>query len=411
VDRAVELAAKAVKMAETEPAYWNTLGVAQYRVGNWEAAIQALQRSVKLQSNGSSADWFFLAMANWRLGKRAEGRGWYVQAVDWMERNKPDDQELRRFRDEALALWDKAAPEDAQHWKDWQNQRQAAAELARRAGALAARPNLHGDLEQALGLIRKAVQLEPGSDEHRWDLWNRICLAYYGPRDWEGAEIDARLAIKLASDKQSWASYLSDNLATRVAADVPASDRQSCAADFASYLAPFLLLAGKTEEYKQFCQRVLKDLPEKTSSAEAQVAARLCVLDPQAAGDPDAVLRITQHAADELSWVRFHSLGMAHCRAGHYEQAVEWLEKARESASLSEGEMGAAANWLGLAIANHHLGCTDDARQWFEKSRQLLDPALTDVPNGGDRMRLGVLRREAESLILGDKGKDSSNPK
>jgi hypothetical protein len=65
------------------------------------------------------------------------------------------------------------------------------------------------------------------------------------------------------------------------------------------------------------------------------------------------------------------------------------------------------------------LGRTTDARQWLEKARQLLDPALTvgqstgillaRPATGDERMRLAVLRREAESLILGDEKKKASN--
>jgi hypothetical protein len=47
---------------------------------------------------------FFLAMAHWRLGDKEQGRKSYDQAVDWMEKNKPKDEELRQFRDEAAEL-------------------------------------------------------------------------------------------------------------------------------------------------------------------------------------------------------------------------------------------------------------------------------------------------------------------
>jgi hypothetical protein len=43
-------------------------------------------------------------MAHWQAGQRDQARKWYAQAVDWMEKNKSQDEELRRFRDEAAAL-------------------------------------------------------------------------------------------------------------------------------------------------------------------------------------------------------------------------------------------------------------------------------------------------------------------
>jgi serine/threonine protein kinase/predicted Zn-dependent protease len=103
--RAVELAEKAVQLAPQAGTYWNTLGVAQYRAGNWKAAIEALNKSEEqFNSNELSFNAFFLAMAHWRLGAKEEARTWYDRAVAWMEKNKPQDEELRRFRAEAEGL-------------------------------------------------------------------------------------------------------------------------------------------------------------------------------------------------------------------------------------------------------------------------------------------------------------------
>ena len=100
---AVELAEKAVELAPKKGHIWNTLGVAQYRAGDWDAAIDALQKSLELQGD-NSFDFFFLAMAHWQLGHKDEARKWYDRAVEWMEENKPDEEELRRFRAEAEEL-------------------------------------------------------------------------------------------------------------------------------------------------------------------------------------------------------------------------------------------------------------------------------------------------------------------
>ena len=43
-------------------------------------------------------------MANWQLGKKEEARKWYDKAVEWMEKNQPKNEELRRFRAEAAEL-------------------------------------------------------------------------------------------------------------------------------------------------------------------------------------------------------------------------------------------------------------------------------------------------------------------
>jgi serine/threonine protein kinase/Flp pilus assembly protein TadD len=103
--RAVALAAKAVELAPTDGSYWNTLGAAHYRARDWQAAVKALNKSMELRSKGGdSYDWFFLAMAHWQLSNKDEARKWYEQAVQWMDKSAPKNEELRRFRAEAAAL-------------------------------------------------------------------------------------------------------------------------------------------------------------------------------------------------------------------------------------------------------------------------------------------------------------------
>jgi uncharacterized protein HemY len=98
------LAQQAVKLKPSEGIFWNTLGAAHYRAGDWKAAVTALEKSMELRKGGDAGDWFFLAMAHWQLGDKEQARQWYDKAVPWMDKNKPQDEELRRFRAEAAAL-------------------------------------------------------------------------------------------------------------------------------------------------------------------------------------------------------------------------------------------------------------------------------------------------------------------
>jgi len=43
-------------------------------------------------------------MALERLDQDAEARGWYDKAIEWIAKNAPKDDEMRRFKDEARAL-------------------------------------------------------------------------------------------------------------------------------------------------------------------------------------------------------------------------------------------------------------------------------------------------------------------
>jgi len=98
--RAVELARKTVELTPADRAHWNTLAVALYRAGELEQALDAFGRSGELGNGGDAYDWFFVAIAKHKL-KQGGAKKTYERAVAWMDKNKPDDEELKRFRAEA----------------------------------------------------------------------------------------------------------------------------------------------------------------------------------------------------------------------------------------------------------------------------------------------------------------------
>jgi Flp pilus assembly protein TadD len=102
--RAVTLAQKAVDIKPTVGVYWNTLGVARYRAEDLPGAINALLKSIELSQGGDASDGFFLAMAQWRLDQKPNARRWFTHAAQWMDKQKPADEELQRFRAEAADL-------------------------------------------------------------------------------------------------------------------------------------------------------------------------------------------------------------------------------------------------------------------------------------------------------------------
>ncbi len=57
--RAVELAQKAIELDPKHTDFFNTLGVAYYRAGHWQDAIQWLNKSTQANNGGSAFDWFF----------------------------------------------------------------------------------------------------------------------------------------------------------------------------------------------------------------------------------------------------------------------------------------------------------------------------------------------------------------
>jgi serine/threonine protein kinase/WD40 repeat protein/Tfp pilus assembly protein PilF len=108
---AMAMAKIAVELSPEVATYWNTLGAALYRAGDWKGAVAALKKSMELDHGGSAFDFFFLAMACERLGQRHQALQWHKQAVLWVEKNRQAlaknpqyAEELRRFSAEAAEV-------------------------------------------------------------------------------------------------------------------------------------------------------------------------------------------------------------------------------------------------------------------------------------------------------------------
>jgi Flp pilus assembly protein TadD len=84
---AVRQAEKAVELAPNRGDYWNTLGVAHYRAGDWKAAEVAIENARALRDGGDVVDWLFLAMTQWQLGRHDEARRRYERAARWLQKN------------------------------------------------------------------------------------------------------------------------------------------------------------------------------------------------------------------------------------------------------------------------------------------------------------------------------------
>lgn len=114
--QAIELAQRAIALEPKNAAIWNTLGVAQYRAGQWDAAITTLEESNQLGNGGSPVDWFVLAMAHWQLEHKEDARQWYEKGNVRMKRIPRAAEEMHRFHAEAkqlLASPPKVPQEDA----------------------------------------------------------------------------------------------------------------------------------------------------------------------------------------------------------------------------------------------------------------------------------------------------------
>ncbi|HEV8071946.1 MAG TPA: tetratricopeptide repeat protein, partial [Planctomycetaceae bacterium] len=161
--RAVALAKKAVDLEPKQGMWWNTLGAAEYRAGDWKAALEALKKSMELRNGGDSFDWFFVAMANRRLGNQQEARKWYDKAVKRMFLNE----ELWRFRAEAVSLL--GTGESLPSFEEASKAIKAASGEWNLADASARL----GRWDPALAAIDKAAELEPAN---HWYVYHAATL-------------------------------------------------------------------------------------------------------------------------------------------------------------------------------------------------------------------------------------------
>jgi serine/threonine protein kinase/tetratricopeptide (TPR) repeat protein len=102
--RAVPLAERAVALAPGNADFLNTLGMAQYRQGQWQAAAASLNRARQLRQDRDEGDWLFLAMAHWRLGDRKTARACYDRAGEILKRYEWPPADSGRWQAEAAAL-------------------------------------------------------------------------------------------------------------------------------------------------------------------------------------------------------------------------------------------------------------------------------------------------------------------
>ncbi|MEX2169555.1 MAG: protein kinase [Pirellulales bacterium] len=104
LEQATELATRGTELAPGDAASWYTLGVVHYAAGRWDEARVSLEKSLDIQPEGGGSVLFLLAMTQFQLGDRIAAESCYGQAVEWIEKNGPNNSELRRLRAEAAEL-------------------------------------------------------------------------------------------------------------------------------------------------------------------------------------------------------------------------------------------------------------------------------------------------------------------
>ena len=90
-----------------------------------------------------------------------------------------------------------------------------------------------------------------------------------------------------------------------------------------------------------------------------------------------------------------NTLGAALYRAGRFEEAIRRLNESIQALDGGDVPKGFAF----LAMAHHRLGHGDEAKRWLDKLAAYQPKEGADF--SWDDVEIRILRREAESLILG----------
>ena len=108
--QALQLAKSAVALQPDMVGCQYALGYAEFRNGNWAAALEALQQTMQFSNNVDDTDRLFLAMTHWPLGDQRQAREWYAKAVSWRRAHEPDNAQLGVVWTEAAELLGETLP-------------------------------------------------------------------------------------------------------------------------------------------------------------------------------------------------------------------------------------------------------------------------------------------------------------
>jgi tetratricopeptide (TPR) repeat protein len=170
--------------------------------------------------------------------------------------------------------------------------------------------------------------------------------------------------------------------------------------------AALLLLSGDRPGYARACAHMIEACG-KAGGPRAYHVARACTLAPDAVPDaslPGGLAEKELQASARAFW-SLTEQGALHCRAGRFPQAVALFEQSLR-ADPATGK--AVLNWLWLALAQQHLGKSEEARRWLDKATAWLDQYRDGMPARAEEelglhlhnwLEANVLRREAEARI------------
>jgi serine/threonine protein kinase/Flp pilus assembly protein TadD len=166
--------------------------------------------------------------------------------------------------------------------------------------------------------------------------------------------------------------------------------------------------AGDAVGYRRICRETVERFGLTEDPVIAQRAAMTCSLAPDAVADFGPVERLTRRAVtgtEKHVYYRYFVLakGLTEERAGRHAEAITWLERFAPTAGGGHWD---ATTFAALAMAQHRLGRTDDAKASLARAKAIVAQRMPDPsrgrpfgPNWLDVLHAQILSGEAEELL------------
>jgi serine/threonine protein kinase/Flp pilus assembly protein TadD len=387
------LADLARRIAEAQPEvgwYWYVAGLAEFRAGRYELAVETLQRSYKTDPRKGQRELNLpvLALTYHRLGQpqqankaladaeaaiehwtqamygKGGGKGWEIHqdAQPTLSLSRHDWLEIRaRYREAYRAI----------HGTDRPHDYRLDVIRARSLAGLRHR-------QEADAVYSVALQKRPDDAQVRYESYrNRACFAAEQER-WDDAVVEFGRVLALRPDDVRLWSY-------QVTAE---------------------LAAGHIDAYRRDCRVMWKRFGRTTDPYVAHHFVTTCTLRGDSLSDMSELIPPARVAA------RFHHgnvrmLGAALYRAGRYDEALDCLDQAARQ--LRRNPTG----WCFTSMCQKRLGRTAEAQDSLKQAMEWIEQADQQNPEdligprphwGGadDRFEFRLMVREAKRVVQGD---------
>lgn len=428
---AVSIAKRLVDNNPSRANLRSNLGVAQYRNGQWQLAVETLKKAREMRGDDDPDHQFFLAMALWRLGEKGHAQALFREAVFRLERQQKPSVEQLAFRSEAETLFGLSLTNE--------DRRQIALEYA--SGQLEDNPDdtklllWRGNEYIKLGRHKEAkadflrlVTLTPNDQVahlrlslaamHLLDYGTVIeecnaaiqigpeIAAPYGRR----GDAYARMG-KIEQAKADFAAAIKLNphgFAHRARGEMHAGqgDWQEALDDFREFhqrhptdqrvrhkIALLLLAIGDNDGYRRWCEELVKQHRQKPGPETGRALLECALLAPGVPADKSTLLglaeaEVARHPESRAALVH---LSAARLRAGETEAAMSHLE------SISEPKAKRTLEMCWLALAQLHAGKSEKAQGALD----VVDEWLKSQSGAywANRLEIVLLRQEAVRLI------------